>query len=77
MPMGVQRQSVGARHHPTLHADDFQPIVILGREETIGLGKHIHGTGDVQRLDAGEDHDGNGFTHNVNGLFWIGSHRPL
>ncbi|MNI10162.1 hypothetical protein D3C73_632620 [compost metagenome] len=54
-----------------LDTDYLQPIVILRSKESIGLGKHIHGAGDIQRLDAGEDHDGDGFTHDVNRLLWI------
>ncbi|MNV28261.1 hypothetical protein D3C71_1194460 [compost metagenome] len=71
MPMGIEYQTVGARHYPVLDADHLQPIVILRGKESIGLGKHIHGAGDIQRLDAGEDHDGDGFTHDVNRLLWI------
>lgn len=63
MPVSVQGQAVGARHHPALHADHFQPIVILRRQKAIGLGEHIHRPGDVQRLDAGKHHDGDGFLH--------------
>ncbi|MNF89900.1 hypothetical protein D3C84_724450 [compost metagenome] len=75
MPVGVQRQAVGTGHHPTRHADHLQTIVILGREETIGLGKHIHGPGDIQRLNAGEYHDGYGFTHGSKRLY--GSRLPV
>ncbi|MNI27755.1 hypothetical protein D3C73_815060 [compost metagenome] len=70
MPMGIECQTVGARHHPALDADHLQPIVILRGKEAIGLGKHIHGAGDIQRLNAGEHHDGYGFTHGSKSLSW-------
>ncbi|MNL35417.1 hypothetical protein D3C87_1574500 [compost metagenome] len=71
MPMGVERQTVGARHHPALDADHFQAIVIFRRQETIGFAEHIHGTGDVQGLDAGKHHDGDGFLHGSKRPRWV------
>jgi hypothetical protein len=63
MAMGVEVQAHWNKPSPVLDADHLQPIVILGRQEAVGLGEHIHGAGDVQRLHACEHHDGDGFVH--------------
>ncbi len=56
--IGRHRDAVRGAHRAHLAADHDDVVAVLRRDKTVGLREHVERPGDVERLDAVVDHDG-------------------
>jgi hypothetical protein len=67
MPVGLNSQAAGAVQGVPLGRDQFEPVLGVGKQEPVGFREDVRGPEYVERLDAGENDQGNAAHRSRNG----------